>query len=134
MARVMRVLFAEVPILGALLLAAAGYAIGWVLRYEWIEPVALGILCKEGLTVPWWCGPRTALIVSVQALPGRAVVLVLSLLLWRVRGETAARWFGFAVMFLAGAHLILFNAGPSVVALVIAGLRLIRLERRAPNT
>ena len=34
MLRAMRVLFTEAPILGAVLLAAAGYGVGWVLRYE----------------------------------------------------------------------------------------------------
>jgi hypothetical protein len=125
----MRVLFAEVPILGAVLLAAAGFAVGWVLRYQLIEPVALGILCKESLAAPWWCGPRTALIVSVQSLPGRALVVVLAGLLWAIRDEQKARVFGHVVLFLAGVGLVLFNSGAAVVALVIVALRLIRLER-----
>lgn len=128
--RVLRVLFVEVPILGAVLLAAAGFAVGWLLRYQWIEPIALGILCKEGLVAPWWCGPRTALIVAVQALPGRALVPVLAAGLWAIRDERLARHFGLAVLFLAGMGLILYNTGPAVVALVVAGLRLIRLEKR----
>ena len=131
MIRVTRVLFVEVPILGALLLAAAGFAVGWLLRYQWIEPVAIGILCDEAANAPLWCGSRTGLIVSAQSAPGRTLVAGLAALLWLVRGETAARRFGLFVLFLAGFGLIFYNAGPAVIALVVAGLRLIRLEKVA---
>lgn len=130
MVRVTRVMFVEVPILGALLLAAVGFAVGWVLRYQWIEPVAIGILCDEAANAPLWCGPRTALIVSAQSGPGRALVAGLAALLWLVRGD-AARRLGFLVLFLAGFGLIFYNTGPAVIALVMGGLRLIRLEKAA---
>ncbi|WP_316975559.1 hypothetical protein [Shumkonia mesophila] len=133
MVRVMRVLFVEAPILGALVLAAIGFAVGLVLRYEWIEPVAIGILCDESAKAPLWCGPRTALVVSAQSLPGRAVVVGLAFLLWLVRNETAARNFGFAILFLAGMGLIFYNTGAAVVAFCVAGLRLVRLEKAPPQ-
>jgi len=133
MVRVTRVLFVEVPILGALLVAVTGFAVGWVLRYQWIEPVAIGVLCDEAANAPLWCGPRSALIVSAQSGPGRVFVAGLAALLWLVRGEAAARRLGLFVLFLAGFGLIFYNTGPAVIALVIAGLRLIRLEKAAPQ-
>lgn len=129
MVRILRVLFVEVPILGGLLLAAAGFAVGWGVRYQWIEPTAIGILCDEGLAAPWWCGPRTALIAAIQSWPGRVLAPMLAVLPWLVRRRAAARRLGLLALFVVGAGLVLYNAGPAVIALVPAGLGLIRLEQ-----
>jgi len=133
MVRTMRILFVEVPILGGLVLAAAGFAAGWGVRHLWIEPTAIGILCDEGLAQPWWCAPRAALIAAVQAWPGRALAPALAVLPWLARGQAAARRLGLLALLVAGTGLVLYNAGPAVVALVAAGLRLIRLEKAAPQ-
>jgi hypothetical protein len=129
MVRVMRVLFVEVPILGALLLAAIGFAVALVLRYELVEPVSIGILCDEAANAPLWCGPRRGLIVSAQSMPGRVLMPALACLLWLVRSEVTARRLGLLVLFLAGFGLVFYNTGLAVVALVIGSLRLIRLEK-----
>ncbi len=132
--RSIRVMFAEVPILGGVLLATAGFVAGWLLRYQFIEPTAIGILCDEGgIDAPSWCDLRTSLIVTVQTLPGRVFVPVLAVLPWLVGNRTIARGLGLAALFFAGAGLILYNAGLAVVGVVVAGLRLIRLGKEPPQ-
>ncbi len=43
--------------------AAGAAALAAVLRYQFIEPQALGVACGSSAP-PWWCAPREALILA----------------------------------------------------------------------
>ncbi len=100
-----RRLFIEVPILGAVMVAALAFALGYVLRYVVIEPDIRGIVCNETADPPLWCGPRQALIMAVQTLPGRWLTVALAVAAWAGDGGWA-RW-GSLVAAVLGMVLIL---------------------------
>lgn len=148
MARTLRVLFYEIPILGGLLLGAAGFGLGYLARYAFIEPDVLGIICGESVQPPLWCAPRKLLILSTGTplpLPpdflgslaplGRhipsvvsMVVLASAVLAWLLSGRRALRM-ALLTLALSGLGLILYNASAAVLALTVAAVRLIRMER-----
>lgn len=130
MSKTFRILFAEVPILGGVLLAAGAFALGWVLRYQVIEPVEIGIACEEAANPAWWCGGRTALIVAMRWIFGYYLVLALAALAWMSPGRRWRSGFSLAALGLSGLGLVLYNAGPSVLACVATVLGLIRLEKQ----
>jgi hypothetical protein len=196
MTRTSRLVFVDVPILGAVVVAALAFALGYVLRYVVIEPDIRGIVCNETADPPLWCGPRQLLIVVVQTLPGRWLTVALAAAAWVGGGRWArwgslvalvigialaihyfvfvpqvaplspsaaaamgsgmaavyaagpvltavaapialaswlggnhGRWFAWAAMATGGIGAVLYNAGPGVISLAIAALRLIGCER-----
>lgn len=197
MTRLTRQMFIDVPILGAVVLAAVAFAVGYVLRYVVIEPDIRGIMCNETVDPPLWCGPRQWLIVIVQTNAGRWLTVGLAAAAWTGTGRWVrwgsvaalaaglaltihyaasapaaplspsaasahtgwaavigsgplllalavpiavtswlgggylhlARWFALAAMATGGLGTVLYNAGPGVVSLALAGLRLIGFER-----
>jgi hypothetical protein len=116
------------PTLTAVVVAAAFAGIGYVLRYGWVEPEAIGNMCKSAEAVRW-CPLRTALIVVTEwnGLGYAATVLaVLSLFVQPRRAALLA----VAAMAIGGAALVLYNATEAGPGLILALLRLAWIEGR----
>lgn len=108
------------PLGGVLLAIAAAVAASGV-RYRFIEPETLGAACVGG--GPWWCAPRTLLIVATElgAFGMLAFATALATLL------VGGRWHAYlahAALLVGGAGLILYNATLSGPAVVLALLTL----------
>jgi len=102
-----------------LILGGAALALALVMRFLWIEPSSVGLACAP-LPPPWWCTPRTGVILVHQ---------------WNGWGLTALgagllallfRWYPLALLALVAGlfGLVLYNAGLAAVGL-LAGLMLI---------
>jgi len=118
---------AKRPALTAVILTVAFAGIGYFLRYSWVEPEAIGNMCKSAAAV-WWCPARTALIVTTEwnGLGYAATLLaILSLFTARRRSMTLA----IAAMAIGGMGLVLYNATEAGPGLILALLRLAWLER-----
>lgn len=116
------------PALTAILLTVAFAAFGYFLRYSWVEPEAIGNMCKSAEAV-WWCPARTAMIVTTEwnGLGYAATALaVLSLFI----APRAAIMVAFAAMAVGGMGLVLYNATEAGPGLILALLRLAWIERR----
>lgn len=105
----------------ALLWAAFGIAFGLAYRYLVVQQHWIGHLCDPG-SGPWWCGPRTGLILFFQYSGfGILAVLAGALALWRGQG-----WAVHTALAAGGAGLVLYNAetaGIGFVTGLIAALR-----------
>jgi hypothetical protein len=116
------------PALAAVILTALCAGIGYFLRYSWVEPEAIGNMCKSAEAV-WWCPARTAMIVSTEwnGLGYAATALaVLSLFLSPRQAVIVA----FVAMAVGGAGLVLYNATEAGPGLILALLRLAWIESR----
>jgi hypothetical protein len=104
--------------LGAVVLAFAAAVAGYALRYSFIEPEALGAACFGG--GPWWCAPRTALILATEqnGFGWLSLLLAIAAVVWSRWTNPAAH----AAVVIGGAGLILYNASMSAIAVVIAVL------------
>jgi len=121
-------ILASRPTLTAVLLAAAFAGIGYFLRYSWVEPEAIGNMCKSAAAV-WWCPARTAVIVTTEwnGLGYAATALAaLSVFVSPRRAISLA----FAAMAVGGAGLVLYNATEAGPGLILALLRLAWIESR----
>ena len=126
-ARVLSAMRVDRGLAGFLAVAAGAAAVAAVLRYQFIEPQALGVACGSS-TPPWWCVPREALILAfyhqvpgVLALAGAAIAFL---------GEGRwATWLGRVAMVLAAMGLLLYNVTWAAPALL---LTLMATVRRAP--
>jgi hypothetical protein len=103
-------------ILGGLALGAA-----LVARFLWIEPSTMGLACAP-VPPPWWCGPRTGVIL-VHQYDGWGLLALGSGLL-----ALLFRWYPMALLGLASGliGLVLYNAGLAAVGLLAALLLIIR--------
>lgn len=116
-----------VPAVAALVLGAISYGIAWIARYAWVEPEALGTLCRTA-DAPLWCYARTGLIriTEVGGLGLASIVLA-------VAGFVARRGWAYgltmAAMVAGGAGLILYNTTFAALGVLIAILRTSRLGR-----
>jgi hypothetical protein len=118
------------PALTAVILTIAFAGIGYFLRYSWVEPEAIGNMCKSAEAV-WWCPARTALIVATEwnGLGYAATLLaVLSLIASRRLSVPTA----IVAMAIGGMGLVLYNATEAGPGLILALLRLAWIERRDP--
>lgn len=118
---------AKRPALTAVILTVVFAGIGYFLRYSWVEPEAIGNMCKSAAAV-WWCPARTALIVTTEwnGLGYAATLLaILSLFAARRRSMSLA----IAAMAVGGMGLVLYNATEAGPGLILALLRLAWLER-----
>lgn len=118
---------AKRPALTAVILTVVFAGIGYFLRYSWVEPEAIGNMCKSAAAV-WWCPARTALIVTTEwnGLGYAATLLaILSLFTARRRSMSLA----IAAMAVGGMGLVLYNATEAGPGLILALLRLAWLER-----
>jgi hypothetical protein len=107
--------------------AAGAAALAAVLRYQFIEPQALGVACGSSAP-PWWCAPREALILAFyHQVPG---MLALGAGVVAFLGEGRwATWLGRVAMAVAAMGLFLYNATWAAPALL---LTLMATVRRAP--
>lgn len=117
---------------GGTALTAAGAALGYAVRYGFVEPSSFGAACEGG--GPWWCGARTSLIVMTQMngfgwLSLAFAVLALGAL--ALRATVAARALAFPAALLAGLGLYLYNTTMSAPAAILAVLVLIGAARLA---
>lgn len=116
--------------LGGVLLATAAALVGFLLRYRFIEPEALGAACADA--GPWWCAPRTALIVATEynLFGWLSLACAIYAIVYRPHGAPAAH----AALLIGGAGLILYNATVSAVAVVLTVLCLAYRTQRPAET
>jgi hypothetical protein len=114
-------------LVGFVAVAAAAAALAAALRYQFIEPQALGVACGSSAS-PWWCGPREVLILTFyHQVPG---ILALGAASVAFLGEGRwADWLGRVAMVVAAMGLFLYNATWAAPALL---LTLMATVRRAP--
>lgn len=115
----------RLPVLGVML-GLAAFGLGWLLRYQLIEPAEIGAFCDGG-GGPLWCTARLYLIVATEwGLIGWAAFACGALsLLFASRTEGPPKGV-FAALVLGGAGLILYNATPAAFGVVLALIALIR--------
>jgi len=105
----------------ALLWAALGIGFGLAYRYLVVQQHWIGHLCDPG-GGPWWCGPRTGLILFFQYSGfGILAVLTGALALWRGHA-----WAIHTALAAGGAGLVLYNAETAGIGFVmglVAALR-----------
>lgn len=124
--RVVGTLFRDARPLGGVCLAVIFALLAYWLRYAFIEPEKFGAACvTDG---PWWCAPRTSLIVATEMnlLGLVAVAAAVLALLPPVRLHV---WSAHSALVVGGAGLILYNATFSVAAVVLA-LLVLALRRQ----
>jgi hypothetical protein len=116
------------PALTAVVLTAVFAGFGYFLRYSWVEPEAIGNMCKSAAAV-WWCPARTAMIVTTEwnGLGYAATALGVIALFLRPRPAVAVAMAGMAI---GGMGLVLYNATEAGPGLILALLRLAWIERR----
>lgn len=107
----------------ALPVILGGLALGLALaaRFLWIEPSTMGLACAP-VPPPWWCSPRTGVIL-VHQFNGWGLVALISGLLALI-----FRWYPLALLGLASGliGLVLYNAGLAAVGLLAALFLIIR--------
>jgi hypothetical protein len=110
-----------------LVTAAAVMALAVVVRFQVIEPQAIGVACSAP-GAPWWCLPREALVLPFHfGVPG-VLALVAAVVGFFVDGPWARR-LAWVAMPIAAAGLVLYNATWSAPAIVLALLTLVRRDR-----
>lgn len=115
------------PALTAVILTVVFAGIGYFLRYSWVEPEAIGNMCKSTEAV-WWCPARTALIVTTEWNGlGYAATLLAALSLITARRLSVP--LAISAMTIGGMALVLYNATEAGPGLILALLRLAWLER-----
>lgn len=104
------------------LLVVAGLLSAW-LRYGFIEPPGLAHLCEDG-DGPAWCGVRSAIVIGFNSYGyGIAALVVTALAL-----ISKKPWLAWLAATLGVFALILYCYYAGAIALLIGGLRLIRLQ------
>ena len=112
--------------------AAAVVALAMVVRFQLIEPQAIGIACSAP-GAPWWCVPREALVLPFHfGVPG-VIALALAVAGFFLDGPWARR-LGWIAMPIAAAGLVLYNATWSAPAIVLALLTIVRRPFAATAT
>jgi hypothetical protein len=115
-------------IVGFLACAAAAAALASILRYQFIEPQALGVACGASAP-PWWCAPREALILTFyHQVPG-VLALAAAVFAFLVDGKWAA-WVSHAAMVVAAMGLYLYNATWAAPALLLTLMAAVRQSRQ----
>jgi hypothetical protein len=111
-------------VLFIVLVATVAGAVGYVLRYRWVEPDFLGALCRSS-EAAWWCPLRTALIVATEtnALGITALSAGIVALLATGRAALAA---SLAAAGIGGAGLFLYNTTLAAAGVLLAMLRSLR--------
>ncbi len=112
---------------GGLLACALSFGAGYLIRYGFVEPEAMGAACERG--DPWWCPLRTGFIMFTQwnGFGWLALALAVLAAAGLIRGSAgAARWIALAALVTAGLGMILYNNTMSVPAAILALICLIR--------
>lgn len=115
------------PALTAVILTIVFAGIGYFLRYSWVEPEAIGNMCKSAEAV-WWCPARTALIVTTEW-NGLGYAATLLALLSLTSARRLSVPIAITAMTIGGMALVLYNATEAGPGLILALLRLAWLER-----
>lgn len=105
----------------ALLVGALALGIALVARYYWIEPSSMGLACAA-MPPPWWCAPRTGVILIHQWNGWGLAALAAGI------GALIFRLYPLALIGLAAGlcGVVLYNAGLAAVGLVAALLLILR--------
>jgi hypothetical protein len=107
-----------------LAVAVGVMALAVLVRFQLIEPQAIGIACSAP-GAPWWCLPREALVLPFHfGVPG-VIALALAVVGCFLEGPWARR-LAWIAMPVAAAGLILYNATWSAPAIVLALLTIVR--------
>jgi len=107
-----------------LAVAVGVMALAVLVRFQLIEPQAIGIACSAP-GAAWWCLPREALVLPFHfGVPG-VIALALAVVGFLLEGPWARR-LAWIVMPVAAAGLILYNATWSAPAIVLALLTIVR--------
>ena len=107
--------------IAAALLVLATLAAAMALRYQVVEPAAIGPLCGPG-TGPSWCGLR-ALVIAVF---GLGALGLLSLGAALASHFMAGRGLALVALVAGAAGLVLYNADAAAAGFVIGLLRVVR--------
>ncbi len=117
------------PVARAVALGVVSAGIGWLLRYQAVEPAVFGAMCRADVP-PGWCPLRTGLIVAIELGGPGVAALALAVAALAVKGR-AARLLCALAMVAGGAGLILYNASLAAAGVLVALLRATRLGRPA---
>lgn len=104
-----------------LIIGGAALGLALAARFLWIEPSTMGLACAP-VPPPWWCSPRTGVIL-VHQYDGWGLAALGSGLL-----ALLFRWYPMALLGLASGliGLVLYNAGLAAVGLLAALFLIIR--------
>lgn len=120
-------LWGDARAVGGLLVCALSFVAGYVIRYQFVEPEAMGAACERG--DPWWCPLRTGFIMFTE-MNGfgwlSLLLAVVAVVLLARGGARGARWIAVIAMIAAGLGMILYNNTMSVPAAILALICLIR--------
>ncbi len=120
-------LWGDARAVGGLLVCALSFVAGYFIRYQFVEPEAMGAACERG--DPWWCPLRTGFIMFTEWNGFGWLSLLLAVLAVAVLargGAKSARWIATIAMIAAGLGMILYNNTMSVPAAILALICLIR--------
>ncbi len=120
-------LWGDARAVGGLLVCAASFVAGYAIRYQFVEPEAMGAACERGN--PWWCPLRTGFIMFTEMGGFGWLSLLLAVIAIAVLakgGVKGARWIAVIAMIAAGLGMILYNNTVSVPAAILALICLIR--------
>ncbi|MCU0766726.1 MAG: hypothetical protein MUE39_05020 [Gammaproteobacteria bacterium] len=104
--------------------AAGVAALAALLRFQFIEPQALGILCASQ-AAPWWCLPREAIILAFHFEVVGGIALALGVAAFFLDGPRAVRLAWVTLPF-AATGLALYNATWAAPAILLSLMAVVR--------
>lgn len=105
----------------AILLVLLTVAAAMGLRYQVVEPAAVGLLCDPG-TGPWWCALRAVAI----GLFGSGLIGLASVVSGVLAHVLDRRWLALVALVAGAVGLVLYNADAAAAGFVIGLLRAVR--------
>ena len=120
-------LWGDARAVGGLLACALSFVAGYFIRYQFVEPEAMGAACERGN--PWWCPLRTGFIMftEMNGFGWLSLLLAVVAAVVLARGSArTARWMAVIALIAAGLGMILYNNTMSVPAAILALICLIR--------
>jgi hypothetical protein len=121
----------RLPLVAGLIVLAVSCRAGLIARYRIIEPDDLYALCLPE-SRPAWCVPRDTLIYITYTFSFGYAAVAAAVLAWWCRGRMAW-WCAVIALLSGGIGLYLYQTGWSALGVLLALLRLTRLEHRAPQ-
>ena len=104
--------------------AAAVAALAAVVRFQLVEPQALGMLCASA-DAPWWCVPREAIVLAFHFEVMGVLALALGVAAFFLEGPRATRLAWVTLPF-AAAGLVLYNATWAAPAILLGLMAVVR--------
>lgn len=123
--------FLRLPLIAGLVVLAVSCRAGLIARYRIIEPDHIYALCLPELR-PAWCTPRDTLIFITYTFSFGYLAVGAAVLAWLSRGRFAW-WCAMLALLSGGIGVYLYQTGWSALGVLLALLRLVRLERQAPE-